>query len=339
MKFFEERFESSKATIMLLNETGEYFVDGVTYSFPESVLRQYFGTELYDGVGVCGNAVCRKELTVLPNIDEGPNWDALRDMMDGLSLKSCWSLPVMRHESDEVVGVLTVYSSEVKEPTRAELEIVESYKALLSLIMNDYYERYRGERANLQADETLPPASLSEREKYLFMIRRGIDEGQIRPHYQPIMNQMGDVYGFEVLVRWPPPERGIIPPNHFIPFAEEEGLIDEIDQYVAEYACREMKRVMDETGQQFVLTINVSANHIVKRHFTDWKICEAIVGLAHSLGLKVVAEGVEKLEQLNVLHQMDCELYQGYYYQKPIDVGTLEDYVTTVNWAKHEDLA
>ncbi|MDQ0158144.1 sensor domain-containing phosphodiesterase [Alkalibacillus salilacus] len=424
VKYFEDQFESSKASIMLLNETGDYFVDGITYSFPEALLHQYYGVPLQDGIGVSGHAVSRKSLSVSSNIDNDPYWDNWRQIVNELGIQSCWSLPVMRHESDDVIGALTVYSSDIKEPTDEELKLVEAYKALLSLIMNDFYERHSGEESGIQSEPMLPPKSLSEREKYLFMIRRGLEEGQIRPHYQPIMNKSGDVYGFEVLVRWPHPERGVIPPNQFIPFAEEEGLIDEIDQYVAEYACREMKSLIDQTGQNFMLTINVSANHITKRHFieklkrtlektgfppsllaveltettllndmddaiyvmdrlrelgvqlwiddfgtvysslnylkklpvdvvkldgsfvreihqemVDRMICESIVRLAHNLNLQVVAEGIEDESQLNVLSQMDCEWYQGYYYQKPIHFNELQNYVQTVNWVKRKGLA
>ncbi|WP_411954184.1 EAL domain-containing protein [Alkalibacillus sp. S2W] len=424
VKYFEEQFESSKASIMLLNETSEHFIDGVTYSLPEGLLNQYYGVKIHDQMGVCGEAVCHKTLAISPNVAEDPAWDEWRHTVDELHIKSCWSLPILRHESDDVIGVLTVYSTDLKEPTERELEVVSAYKALLSLILNDFFERHSGAIATIQTEPELPPKSLSEREKYLFMIRRGLAEGQIRPHYQPIMSEYGEVYGFEVLVRWPHPERGVIPPNQFIPFAEEEGLIDEIDQYVAEYACGEMKSLIDQTGQRFMLTINVSANHITKRHFieklkrtlektgfppsllaveltettllndmddaiyvmdrlrelgvqlwiddfgtvysslnylkklpvdvvkldgsfvreihqemVDRTICESIVHLAHNLNLQVVAEGIEDESQLNVLSQMGCEWYQGYYYQKPIHFSELQDYVQTVNWVTHKGLA
>ena len=52
----------------------------------------------------------------------------------------------------------------------------------------------------------------------------------------------------------------------------------------------------------------------------DAAICIAIITLAKSLGLKIVAEGVETYEQLSFLKQYDCEIYQGFYFSRPIDI-------------------
>lgn len=61
------------------------------------------------------------------------------------------------------------------------------------------------------------------------------------------------------------------------------------------------------------------------------RIVETIINLAHSIGFQVVAEGVEKEEQFNLLKKYECELIQGYYISKPMDFENLIDYILEVN--------
>ena len=50
----------------------------------------------------------------------------------------------------------------------------------------------------------------------------------------------------------------------------------------------------------------------------DQTLVAAMIYLAHEFGLKVVAEGVEKQEQLEILRSLDCEEYQGYFFSRPV---------------------
>lgn len=86
-------------------------------------------------------------------------------------------------------------------------------------------------------------------------LREAIRTGGLEVHYQPLIDlQTGAIQGYEALVRWNHPERGLIGPDHFIPLAEETGLIDLIGQFVLNTACAEAATWSnDET-----LAVNVS---------------------------------------------------------------------------------
>jgi EAL domain-containing protein (putative c-di-GMP-specific phosphodiesterase class I) len=59
-------------------------------------------------------------------------------------------------------------------------------------------------------------------------------------------------------------------------------------------------------------------------HTQDASIVGAIIGMAHNLGMKAVAEGVESREQLNVLKDLGCDEYQGYLFSRPLRVPEFE---------------
>jgi EAL domain-containing protein (putative c-di-GMP-specific phosphodiesterase class I) len=71
-------------------------------------------------------------------------------------------------------------------------------------------------------------------------LRRVIELEQLELHYQPQVDvRTGDITGFEALLRWNHPSRGLVSPLDFIPLAEETGLIGEIGAWVLKEACRE----------------------------------------------------------------------------------------------------
>jgi diguanylate cyclase (GGDEF)-like protein len=70
-------------------------------------------------------------------------------------------------------------------------------------------------------------------------LRDAIENNQLILHYQPQARIDGEIFGFEALARWDHPVRGIIPPNAFIPVAEESGLIIPLGKWILREACRE----------------------------------------------------------------------------------------------------
>jgi diguanylate cyclase (GGDEF)-like protein len=230
-------------------------------------------------------------------------------------------------------------------------------------------------------------------------LRHAIRDGQLELHYQPKVDiATGRVRSAEALLRWQHPKRGFVPPNVFIPIAEETGLILSIGEWVMRQACTQMRAWLDSGMPPLRVSVNLSAKqfrqldltavvcsaledaklqpgyleleltessimhdaeasaatlqllstmgvHIsiddfgtgysslsrlwrlpldklkIDRSFVrellsnpdDVAIVKAIITLAHSLRLGVVAEGVETQEQLEHLRELGCDQYQGFY--------------------------
>jgi diguanylate cyclase (GGDEF)-like protein/PAS domain S-box-containing protein len=96
-------------------------------------------------------------------------------------------------------------------------------------------------------------------------LRGAIDRGEFTIEYQPVVVLPGDrLSGFEVLLRWRHPVRGLVPPDQFIPLAEDTGLITQIGRYVIDEACRQA-RAWQRTfplASDLSISVNLSARQI-----------------------------------------------------------------------------
>jgi diguanylate cyclase (GGDEF)-like protein/PAS domain S-box-containing protein len=237
-------------------------------------------------------------------------------------------------------------------------------------------------------------------------LRWAVERRELRVHYQPIVSaSSGEAIGFEALVRWQHPERGMVSPAEFIPVAEECGLIGSIGRWVLQEACREAQAwhtrfpqrdrlfvsvnlsakqflqpslageilqtlqesglaphqlhleitesaLLDnpETSKQVLVELRAHGIHLyiddfgtgysalsylhnfpfdalkIDRSFVS-KLGEgskhtgmvsAIIAIAQSFGMDVIAEGVETSAQLELLQQLGCHNIQGYYFSRPL---------------------
>ncbi|MDB5501434.1 MAG: diguanylate cyclase/phosphodiesterase [Tardiphaga sp.] len=90
-------------------------------------------------------------------------------------------------------------------------------------------------------------ARAQSRRKIEIELRAAIQDDLLRPYYQPLIDlRTGRITGFEALVRWPHPERGMISPAEFIPVAEDTGLINALGTQILRRACMEAARWPDE---------------------------------------------------------------------------------------------
>ncbi len=103
-------------------------------------------------------------------------------------------------------------------------------------------------------------------------LRKAIDAQQLVLHYQPIISAKNNrLRGFEALVRWNHPERGLIPPGEFIPVAEGSDLIILLGRWVLVESCRQMAEWQKSFARNLPITIsvNVSARQLSDPHLVE----------------------------------------------------------------------
>jgi diguanylate cyclase (GGDEF)-like protein len=249
-------------------------------------------------------------------------------------------------------------------------------------------------------------------------LRLALQLEQFSLHFQPQVQQGGQVCGVEALLRWQHPERGPVSPGDFIPVAEETGLIIPLGEYILRQACEQLARWAGQPGMaHLTLSVNVSPRQFQQDNFValvlgvlertgapaqrlkleltesllianvdeviakmdaikasgvgfslddfgtgysslsylkrlpldqlkidqgfvrdilvdpnDAAIARMVVVLAESLGLEVMAEGVETLEQMQALQAQGCHAYQGYLYSRPLPADEFELLAAQPGW-------
>jgi diguanylate cyclase (GGDEF)-like protein len=136
-------------------------------------------------------------------------------------------------------------------------------------------------------------------------MREALARGEFQLHYQPFMNvARGEVVGFEALLRWNHPSRGLIPPAEFIPIAEETGLIVPLGEWIIRQACMEAAQF----PQAMRVAVNVSAVQFRNPQFLQFVVSAmAASGLSpHRLELEITETVLMQSNEavLKTLHQL-----------------------------------
>ncbi|HEY8605484.1 MAG TPA: EAL domain-containing protein [Noviherbaspirillum sp.] len=94
-------------------------------------------------------------------------------------------------------------------------------------------------------------------------LRLALEKGELVVYYQPRIDiARKRIVGAEALLRWQHPERGLVPPNEFIPLAEEIGLIDELGEWVLKTACRQNRRWQTSGLPPLKVSVNISPHQL-----------------------------------------------------------------------------
>ena len=269
-------------------------------------------------------------------------------------------------------------------------------------IKGDYHKRVA------YYDEALRE-NIRHEQELITELGAAICEEQLKMYLQPQMSCDGRLLGAEALIRWHHPEKGQILPNEFIPVFEKNGLISEVDKYIWELACKQLKKWKDAGINDVYISVNISPRDFyflnIYQIFTDMvnkydidpssikleitetaivmdfkrqlelisrlrqngfvvemddfgsgysslnmlkdihvdvlkidmaflrkaedeerskKILQMIIGLSKQLEMPVITEGVETEEQVRFLTEMGCDMFQGYYFAKPMSVSDFE---------------
>ena len=134
------------------------------------------------------------------------------------------------------------------------------------------YVGKRGQKGQYMIFEPEMYAAVRDRLALENALRRDIERGNLVLAFQPIIDLPSQrVTGVEALVRWPHPERGLVPPNDFIPLAESTGLIVPLGRWVLREACRlgASWRMMLPPDTPLTIAVNISGYQLQQPELTD----------------------------------------------------------------------
>jgi diguanylate cyclase (GGDEF)-like protein/PAS domain S-box-containing protein len=131
------------------------------------------------------------------------------------------------------------------------------------------YEAKRRGRDRYHLFDAASDSAVAEYRQLVQALESALDNNELRVHYQPIVHlPSGRVLGFEALVRWQHPERGLLAPALFLPAVEHTPLICAIDRWVAAQALADLAGWLD-AGYDWYISINIAAFHFESEGFAD----------------------------------------------------------------------
>jgi EAL domain-containing protein (putative c-di-GMP-specific phosphodiesterase class I) len=207
---------------------------------------------------------------VVPNINDDPKYQERRLPLRRLQALSFASAPV-RTSDGNILGVLTVFSCQPRRPMAvSELRMLESLADIAAgqLELRRLRKALNGNRQ--QQERTVEAVTgIWPRKSDL---REALEKKQFVLYYQPEVElATRRIVGLEALIRWQHPDRGLIPPMDFIPFAEETGLILPIGDWGLLEACNQIRQWHAEDPGQAAprVCVNLSARQFSREGLAD----------------------------------------------------------------------
>jgi EAL domain-containing protein (putative c-di-GMP-specific phosphodiesterase class I) len=251
---------------------------------------------------------------VIPDIREHPDFQGQKLHLRALNVVFFASAPV-RTSDGSMVGILTVFRQTSREPLKEnELRTLQNLATMVSSQLElqklrSDAKRHRTRKARV-AREVSPPPSWPRNSD----LRRAIDRKEFVLHYQPVVEMKSlRIVGLEALIRWQHPERGLLSPVHFIPVAEDCGLILPIGDWGLAEACSQIQAWTRENPDNGSLRVcvNLSARQFSREGLTDHveSLLQQSGTSSHQLGLEMTESSlipnmhtaVEVLEGLRAL--------------------------------------
>ena len=131
---------------------------------------------------------------------------------------------------------------------------------------------YRAKKTNtgFQFYEASMENTISEHVRLESDLRRALENDELDVYYQP-QARLHDqqIVGIEALVRWKHATRGMVPPNEFIPLAEETGLINPLGEFVLRRACAQLRSWIDEGLPPLRVAVNLSVRQLLQKNFAE----------------------------------------------------------------------
>ncbi len=186
-------------------------------------------------------------------------------------------------------------------------------------------------------------------------LRRAIEREEFRVHYQPIVSlETSSISGFEALLRWQHPARGLVFPTEFIPVAEETGLIVPIGQWILDEACRQTRIWQEQIGADKPLAVSVNLS---SKQFLQPDLVEQVNQMLLKTGLDprslkleitesvLMENAAEATDRIGQLRDLGVELYMddfgtgysslSYLHRFPVD--TLKIDRSFISWVGAQD--
>jgi predicted signal transduction protein with EAL and GGDEF domain len=140
-------------------------------------------------------------------------------------------------------------------------------------------------------------------------LRKALNKNEFMLYYQPrVHTDTGKIEGFEALIRWNSPELGLVPPDQFIPFAEESVLICEIGYWVLDTTCQQIRKWLDLGYENICISVNLSSTQIYRGDTINMikTVMELYQIPGQNLEIEITESGLLKDEQVAIqfLHNL-----------------------------------